>query len=238
MFEFQENKVPYTYNESGQRNPIRWEVLYREGDVFIPQTALIRCKDYFNDIASVRNGGPGGRVHGFVAADVKTNNDGVWVRLHNLTNNFFTNMDNIVNGELSKEIPKTEIHRLTETTALIRIDPFFFQHTYLISLYTHLLRGMNYGDAYASFEEVFKGPLCSMESVGGAYYLNRLFEWRFSVPEELKEYYWWYNSAENSKKLTADRYIHLVHNNGWMSWVQNYNHLHQQEEEDYEEEVD
>lgn len=210
--------LSYNLHESDQPNPLRWEVSFREGDNFTPQTALFRCKDYFNDYVGVYQG-YFGLVYGMDTKKVKLNTDGVWVRLFNIKNQngvFVDNINAVVNAELSESLGVTlTLEELDPTTFLLFIPRKVFDCTWYISLTTYLIRLCNYGIPYESFEQLSKSKFKEPN-----YLRETVCEFKFNIPAQLSAFWYYANPTYNSEKL---KNITILHNNGISSLSDAYN---------------
>ena len=58
-------KHKQTYGEIPQANPLRWRIMYREKKELVSQSALIKCKDFFNDVVAWKNAQAEIKIYGF-----------------------------------------------------------------------------------------------------------------------------------------------------------------------------
>jgi hypothetical protein len=217
MYKF--NKDPaYALNESLQANPIRWQVLYREKDTFTPQTAQFRCKDYLNDLVA-KYRGYSVQVYGMDTEKFKLNEDGVWLRLFNILSfeEFVSNINCCVNA-LVDDVPIT-LEKL-EDSVLMFIPKHFFSSSYKISLAAYLIRISNNKVKFSSFEEALKSKVSQGDGAlrpktkGN----NLALMWKFDIPEDYQQYWWYANNEYNSVHDSAPQGP-TIHNNGVQGWA-------------------
>lgn len=203
--------LPYALHESEQTNPLRLEILFREGDTFTPQTALFKCKDYFNDVVAAYHGFFG-IVYGLNNANLKLNEDGVWVKLYNINNQnnvFVDNIEAVLQVELAESLDVfIQLEELDPTTFLLFLPRKMFDNTWTISLATYLIRLCNYGMNYTSLDDL-------MSKTHQFHEMNHFTPFvrkhKFNIPEGLKPYWFYCGEQYNSEKV---KNISLVHNNG------------------------
>lgn len=221
MFKFGEPLV-IQYSEANQPNPLRWEMLYKEDDTLIPQAAIMKCKDYFNDVVSKYNDGPQFRVYGFDVSTVKLNDDGQWIRVSNLKPNFFDNIKNIINPFLEKEgLPPIQYWSLPANRGVLFIPREFYNTTYRISLLTQMIRLGNYGELFSSYDHMFspESPFCTTEH--RTPWAPKVLSWKFSPPSLFNGFWWYAGEKYNSKTIAKDNnFMGSIHDNGFISWQQ------------------
>lgn len=204
--------VDYLLSESPQNNPLRWEVLFREDDtMFTPQTALFKCKDYFNDLVAKYHG-VSVIVYGLNTEKIKLNDEGVYVRLHflNDTDDVFTsNIELVINTNLRMQLgTEVGLEKLSDTQALLFIPRKLFDSTWTMSLLTYLIRLCNYGKPYLCLQDLFNDKHLQEHN-----YLSPFVKkWGFEVPDLLADYWYYNNDSYNSKANTTQGRV--IHNNG------------------------
>lgn len=221
MFKFGEEVVA-RYVESPQQNPLRWEMLYRDEEgTFHPQTAKMKCKDYFNDVVAVYQKCPYLEpVHGFNPNSIKVNEEGQWVRLHHLKMDVFVkNFETIIRPEVEATFKVApEFTPMKANTGLLFIPRALYDSTYYISLFTQLIRVSNYGQEFTSLDDMLSNssPISTIER-RDSLSLSILKKIRFNLPDEVKDYWWYFNKDFNSKAKFASMYS--LHDNGCIAWV-------------------
>ena len=209
----------HTCHQSPQNNSLRWQVLFRDGDVFYPQTAVFMCKDYLNDVVAKYHGWQV-TAYGLNNNCLKLNEDGVWLLLTGIYNmdTFTKNLEVCVQNE-NPENPLTM--EVINGTLLMFVPRFYFTSTYLISLLSYVIRVCNAQTLFKSYEALFKStearsdPACSGN--GGKIALG----WKFNIPEELSKYWIYYGSKHNSDNLEPMGHGPTIHNCGIMGWADN-----------------
>jgi len=207
------DSIPYNLTEAGQVNSLRWEMLFREedGDTYTPQTAIFKCKDYFNDIVALYHGHTG-RAYGLNTAKVKVNPEGLYLRLYYVDNKddvFVNNLEKVLNTELAKSLDVVvNLKPLDNNQFLLFLPRKLFDSTYYISLASYIIRLCNYGIAYESLEALSKAAKQEPE-----YFCPTVKKWKFDIPEGLKEY-WYYSSDGFDSKKEPTAPMTIIHNNG------------------------
>lgn len=218
-----------TYGEIAQSNPLRWIILYKEDDgSFTPQTGQIKCKDFFNDLVG-KYYNTSGQIYGFDTSTIKVNDDGVYFLLKNVKSEWFEkNLISLVYPELEKAFKDCplEVHKQDEDSYIVRFDRVLFNSTYYISLLSFLLRVSSMEYEHTSIEDVFKNPKnpCRTKEAGITDPTGNIVKWGFNLPEAAKKYWFYSAPALNSEthKDIAKTYISLLHNNGIMTWANNW----------------
>jgi hypothetical protein len=207
----------YHYNEASQSNPLRWQVFYREGDVFTPQTGVFMCKDYLNDVCAVYNGA-NVIAYGMNTKDMKLNDDGIWLRLFFIKDNkyFLDNIERCVNAENPEYPVYTEV---VDNTMLMFIPRYYFNSTYLISLLAFAIRVSNNKLKFKSLDDLLTRSKDIPEKAINGHGTKLSQQWKFKVPEEYQQYWSYYNKEFNS--AMEDMYTgSTIHNNGAQSWAE------------------
>ncbi len=207
-----------TYNEMTQINPIQWEMLYRDGDGFIPQTAKFKCKDFLNDVVAKYHG-VDLDVYRMAFKPMEFNDEGLWLRLHNIQDfpTFSKNIANLINNNVPTE-RAVVIEPLDSTTVLAFIPRYYFNQTYLISVVSYLIRVSNYKVVFNNVEEFFSSTARHSEPAVNEQGKRLMLAWGFEVPEKYQEYWYYAGASYNSKKGVDMDYQSIVHNNGVSSW--------------------
>ena len=207
----------YHYSEAPQNNPLRWQVFYREGDTFIPQTGVFMCKDYLNDVCAKYNGADV-IAYGMNTKDMKLNDDGIWLKLYFIKYNqdFFDNIDRCVN-QLNPDNPV--IMEALESSVLMFIPRFYFNCTYLISLLSFVIRVSNNTIKFKTLTDLLNRSKDIPENAIYGHGTKLAKEWGFNVPEEYQQYWSYYNKTYNS--LSDPMYTgSTIHNNGAQAWAE------------------
>jgi len=218
MYEFTQDPG-HRYNENPQVNPLRWQIFFREGDVFHPQTIRFMCKDYFNDVVAKYYDWKV-IAYGLNNTNMKLNDDGCWVVLTGIMDmDFFTiNLENTINKE-NPEHPLT--YEVLDGKLLVFIPRYYFTNTYLISLLSYVIRVSN-------CVVTFKDLITLLESDHGqadrSLYINgRLLAkaWKFSVPENYQKYWLFYGPAMNNLDgIESLGHGSTIHNCGASAWAE------------------
>jgi hypothetical protein len=228
MYKF-EADPQYHYSEAPQSNSLRWQVYYRDGDTFLPQTGRFMCKDYLNDVVA-RYHGKHVIAYGLNNHDMKLNDDGVWLRLYHVTDIdvFMHNIACCINAE-KPDFPLTM--EVVDGNILMFVPRYYFNQTYLISLVSYIIRISNGDKKFKNFEDA----LTSKHAQADRAIYDRGFtlakSWKFDVPEEFQKYWTYYSAGYNSE---LDNYSGTtVHNCGVMAWCENMTaeQINQKEEE-------
>ena len=217
MYKFKEFGQ-YHYNEAPQSNSLRWQVFYRNGDVFTPQTGVFMCKDYLNDVCAKYNG-KDVIAYGMNTKDMKLNDDGIWLKLYFIKNNkyFLDNIERCVNTENPEYPVSTEV--LDNNTLLMFIPRYYFNSTYLISLLAFVIRVSNNTLKFKSLDDLLTRSNTIPENAIYGHGTKLAKEWKFKVPEEYQQYWSYYNNDFHS--AMKDMYQgSTIHNNGAQSWAE------------------
>lgn len=212
--------VTAAYAEVPQINPLRWEILYLDGDTLVPQTAKFKCKDFLNDIVSARNG-HAFSIYLFDSTTYKTNDDGVWFRLTEIKDyqQFKDNVDKTINVFFDPKVePLVTIDQIDATTALMFMPAHIFANTYKISLCSYLVRLCNYGEVFNSFNEALESTAAQTDRAIQEAGKKLALEWKMDVPEEYSKY-WYYAGAEYNSEKQTKASSSIIHNNGVLNWA-------------------
>lgn len=215
-----EKSTGVTYSEIGQPNPLRWEILFRDGDNFTPQSGLLKCKDFFNDMVSKIVHGKDLSIYGWTTSCLKLNDDVIWMRLHHLNNPelFQKNVLDVLNPKLKEDMDiEISVDLLPNSCALVGFPVALFKNTYLISLSSWVVRLCNYGSKLESFDKALDGPEakadCAIHSKG----VVLVRKWGFKIPKDYQPF-WYYSSKEWNGVNKPEPCASVIHNNGVMSW--------------------
>lgn len=214
MYKFGKDPA-YSLTEAPQANPLRWQILFREGDSFEPQTAQFRCKDYLNDIVAKYRGHVV-RVYGMDTSDTKLNDDGVWFRLFNIhdVDQFITNVDKAINASVS-DAPIT-LEKL-KGSVLMFIPRHFFDSSYKISLASYIIRISNNKVAFDSILSALNSLPAQADRAIKDHGMTLAKTWQFNVPQDYQQYWYYAGPAYNSEKDPKPQ-GGTIHNNGACSW--------------------
>ena len=210
-----------SYAEEGQVNPIRWMILSKTGEnTFQQESAWIKCKDFFNDLAYTIQTGKHFTIYGFNAGAMNPPKPGepVYMLLSGLCSGFRDNLK-VVNQWLKESnTPEIVTHEHKDGQLIVVFDPFYFTNVYNISLISLLLRVVNCDTAYKTFDKIKKSPHLSGGDVSkwGTVVKKNVF---FAIPEKMKKYVWYCTPDVNSENPGKEYSVSsLVHNNGVVSW--------------------
>lgn len=218
MYKFTE-APKHVYHESPQKNNLRWQVLFRDGDTFHPQTAVFRCKDYLNDVvAKYYNWNV--IAYGLNNENMKLNEEGVWLELTGIYDMpiFLHNLETCIQPEI---VDTSLEYEEIDGGLLMFVPRFFFKNTYFISLLSYMIRVSNCETKFKSYEGLFtsleaKADRACVDS-GKLIAIN----WKFSLPEELSKYWLYYQRSQNSNTLIELGQGSVIHNCGIMGWAYN-----------------
>jgi len=202
------------YSEVGQTNKLRFVCLHRAEDgTFSEQSLEFKCKDFFNEIVAKYHGHLLG-CWGFEAESIQVNEEGVWVELRNIDDVevYKQNIGSINKLIATDGLPTLEL--LPYKDGFVCLLPRqFFDNTYLISLLTYLMRVANVSEVVKdpTWKEHPTKPIdCPFVSMFDVV-MNR----GFKTPETKAKAYYYAGHAHNYKSKPP---VHLVHNNGVLSW--------------------
>lgn len=215
--------LPITYAEIPQVNPLRWTILLRNEDgSFSPQSGLIKCKDFFNDLVG-KYYGTSGAIYGFDTKSIKVNDDGVWFLLTHVHKNFQQNLHDFLNPLLNDVFGEGLHPEYVENGGIVlKIPKTIFSNTYYVSLVTFLIRVCSMNYLHKDLEDVFHNPNnpCRKDESQITDVYKRISKWGFNLPEDLKKY-WFYCGPDLNSETHPDiarTQISVLHNNGIMSW--------------------
>jgi hypothetical protein len=212
----------WSYGEVGQINALRWQIYHynHETHEMTPQSGLIKCKDFFNDLVASYHGKPFS-IYGFDSTQIQLNEEGVYFLLHNIVPSLKENLEGwivpLVKEELGCDLTFTEVN----DQLLLFIPRRVFDKTYYISLLSLLIRASNYEEVFPNFEAVWIPTKSGWEKERPQWVKdNKAPTWRFTLPESAKDFWMYagekFNSTTLPEKITGDMYT--VHNNGILNW--------------------
>lgn len=212
-----------TYCEVSQPNPLRWEILHREGNRFTPQTAKFKCKDFLNDLVAKLAVNRHISIYGMDMAGVKVNDEGVYIRLSNIIdkNQFMQNLESVVNFTMLKELHEAVgVEPLpVKGKVLLLIPKCVFANTYLISAVSWLIRLCNTTENLQNFDYAVNQSVAANVDNAIAWEGKKLLtKWKFTVPDKYKGY-WYYAGKTYNSEHNPDIGAGTIHNNGVMSWA-------------------
>jgi len=206
-----------SYSEIPQSNPIRFTLLYREGDTLHPQTKQFKCRDFFNDFVSAIHGNQV-NIYGMNTATMKFNEEGLYIKLNNIIDfeKFTANLNNLITKE-NPDHPVELIQLHGKTVAVIFIPKFYTDSTYLISYVTLLIRISNNDYVYDSIEHMqSKNPdQATCYSSKPKPYTR----YKFNLPEHARGYWYYAGNSYNSKDCPTPYTPSIIHNNGFVNWI-------------------
>ena len=207
-----------TYSEISQKNPLRWEILFRDGDSFKPVTGKLKCRDFFNDMVARLMDGKLFQIYRFDNS-VAVNKDGVWFRLTGIEKKavFIKNLE-VLNNYLAEALGfgMMVVNRKDDQLMLF-IPRYFWTKTYYISALTGLIRIANYGVEFESYEKMLSSPLIQQDGAINGNGLKLMKKIGFKMPEQYNAYWWYHDKNYNSVK-SPDMSDSTIHNNGVNGW--------------------
>jgi hypothetical protein len=210
-----------TYHESQQNNPIRWKLLYREGDIFIAQAGWWKCKDFFNDVVAFGYQKVPFSCYQFTNK-VKKNDEGYYVLVKYIQkpDTFLWNI-NLLNKKLEADLG-CQLKVFAGDTAdeyIILMPNEVWRSTYIISLLTWCLRAANYSTAFDTWEDWF-GPQSVRGREGAMSHETKLYAKKhgFKVDEKFSKYWYYCGADYNSEKMPLATGT-IIHNCGAQAWV-------------------
>lgn len=219
-----------TYAENPQANSIRWRIMYKKDDgSFVDQAAVMKCKDFFNDVVAKVTGGKEFIKYSFNNEDIKSNEEGIYILLTGVNSPktiFARNITKILNPRLKEELGCGMDLEVEPARVMLLIPSKVWTSTYYISLLSLLIRGCNYNILIKDWDHLFT-VLYEKEGYGSSYatgceYLRKehcqqLSEVGFNIP--LAEKYWFYSMSFNSESYEDYALASTVHDNGVVSWI-------------------
>lgn len=215
MFKIARTTQKYQYSEMEQPNKIRFQIYYLDGDTLHPQTGKMKCRDFFNDIVATRKG-INFFIYGMDNRTVKTNEDGVWIKLTGLDKSFHENFDKWLKTVFEEVSGQDLVYETVGRGFFLKLPAFFFEKTYYVSLATLLIRLSNYGKVWGSLDECLQDSANYETQVCVGMYYHKLKEVKFDLPEQFKDKWWWANQHYHSDNSSLQEYQlpSLIHNSG------------------------
>lgn len=200
------------YNEIPQSNPIRWAILHREDGCLSYQSALFKCKDFFNEFVSKYHGFDF-RVYNFDAGKMKINEEGLYVRVSGLIDftMFLKNIRSINSLCEAKGYPPIimyEVEDLKDDEAVLLIPRKYFDSTYSISWLTYFIRVSNVNMEITDWT---KHPTKPVDNPFAKFF-DKAWEQGVTPPIDS----WFYAMKKNTTLKSPDSYT--VHDNGVYNW--------------------
>jgi hypothetical protein len=188
---------------------------------FTPQSGIIKCKDFFNDLVG-KYYNTSGAIYGFNTTSIKVNEEGVWFLLTNVKSEWFEkNLNGLVFPELAKAFDKPELDVIKQdaTSYIVRFSRTIFSSTYYVSLLSYLLRVCSMEMEHKDLASVFTLAKETIKDPTG-----NIVKWGFKLPTSACEYWFYGGPTMNSKTHPdiAKTYISVLHNNGIMGWASQY----------------
>jgi hypothetical protein len=212
-----------TYNEVGQKNPLRWKTLFKDGDTFVDQSGWIKCKDFFNDTLAFFKVGSVFSIYGY-KNDIKKNDEGVYFLLKCVDDKptFFHNT-NVMNERLKKdlgvEVPVWDVDEQQDQVLLL-IPNKLWDSTYYLSLVTMIIRCCNYGYKYEYWEDIFhsQAPMNTVEHAFSREAKEHTMANGFVLPKGYEKY-WFYAGKQHNSEVAPKTTGGIIHDNGVVSWL-------------------
>lgn len=208
----------FSYQESGQKNPLRWRMVFKQEDGnFEDKSGIIKCRDYFNDIVALLNGKTFS-VYGFDNSRIPLNDEGLYVELMGLYDSSILaqSIEKAINPKIVEQLGEENKLRFVikdVSTGLLLLPRVLFKTTYTISLVTMLIRNANRKQVFNTWEEQFVDFSEPWEEKIKEYVKSK----GILPPEKTRDYWYFYNTKYNSSKETRDH--HIIHNCGIVNWL-------------------
>lgn len=222
-----ENKISTEYGELSQKSPLRWEILFKEGDEFIPQTSLFKCTDFFNDLVGAVHG-TFIKIYNFDTKKISLNKEEIFVRLHHITNmevfleSYYKTIVPMIQRAFGV-IPKLE--PLSTSQALLTLPIVLFSSTFSISLFTWLVRLLTFlNKPVNDIKDLLQPEICRKDSKGYIDSYNQLIcQHGFTRHERFNDV-WAYNNGPYNDGIVyknSELTSHVLHCNGVLAWFEN-----------------
>lgn len=212
---------PHTsYAEVGQTNQLRWINLYRESElgakdlVLSEQSRQWKCKDFLNECVAARHGHILG-CYGFTADSVKTNDEGIWVKLINIHDkeSYRQNVGSINALATAQGFPAIELLEIEEGFVAL-IPTAYLESTYPVSLLTYLMRVSNVPNVISD-KSFMEHPTKAIDNPFPSVYAQVLKQ-GFKTPENVGGSYYYYGCKHDYSKKPM---VFMVHNCGVSQWT-------------------
>lgn len=215
-------KKSRVYTEIIQKNPINWCILHPDGDSFVNLADWMKCRDFFNDVAYVVNGGKPFTIYNFNTTPLVgkvTPDNPFYLAVNNCFPTFPKNVE-VLNKFLKKhKVPEIFIDETKVSGEyVICLDPYYLKSSYNISLITLLIRTVNVNKVITSINDLVEKDL-GYGDFSKLQIIKNKNVW-FNVPKNLNlEYSYWAGTVYNNKNNCYD--VHIIHNNGVLNWYDN-----------------
>lgn len=211
-----------TYSENNQNNPLRYQILFREGDELHVQTGVFKCKDFFNDLVAWYLGKKF-MVYGMDTRTIKLNDEGVYILFTGqVRKEFETHLEEIINPKLKEDLGVV-MSRVDTEECVYLIPREVFNHTKTIGWLMYFIRQCNYPKK-RSLEEMLSSP---GESSGTERRIAELY--LSGIPtittvlnpggllpiEPLRKFAWYYSGSYHSEAASD---VYQIHNAGPIQW--------------------
>lgn len=211
---------PFSLSENSQFNPLRWHLLYKEGDgSFTDQTGVFKCKDYFNDFVA-KYLGLDTLAYGMDTTKIKLNEEGTYILLTGLTGikQFLLHLE-IISQE-SKDYGFTGLaFSKEETNVLLFIPRDYYVSTYIISFLTYLIRIAHKNSVCESFKQLTLESANVKVDQPFRYHHNAIMAASFEAPVKDE----WILVGKTYKDLIMNGksifYSTSIHNAGCYNWM-------------------
>lgn len=144
----------FDLTESSQSNPIRYNILYKEGNTYTDQSGEFKCKDYMNDVVAKYHG-MDLSVYGMDFASIKLNGEGVYLLLSKLKykGNLQAGLALISEQAVGDGLPPLVVTPV-DVRLVVFIDRAYFASTYLISYLMSCIRLCHSEEAVTSIPDM------------------------------------------------------------------------------------
>lgn len=208
-----------SYSEVGQTNKLRWINLFLESNdgkhmKFSEQTKQWKCKDFLNECVAMRHGHELG-CYGFYAASVKTNDEGIWVKLINIHDKdaYKANIGSINALARAQGFPELELLEIEDGFVCL-LPKEYLETTYSISLLTYLMRVSNVSQVITD-KSFMEHPTKAIDNPFPSVYAQVLKQ-GFATPENVGGSYYYYGLKHDYSKKPE---VMMVHNCGVSQWT-------------------
>ena len=199
-----------SYSEMPQVNPLKWKILFRDGDTFKAQSAWLVCKDFFNDVVAFLNTGTEFVKYGF-RNNVQHNDEGIYLLLKNVNDNFVENIETL-NKQLRKDLGvQIDVVDNPNKMCVLLLPLDLWKSTYIISLTTMCLRLCNYGYVINEWLD-FWGEAAKIDKAFNEHSISYVKKNGFGVPDTYKKYWSYAGDRYNSSiENFAKNYPSIIH---------------------------
>jgi len=215
-----EHESTTVYTESGQPNPLRWRIMYREKNTLTSQANLMRCKDYFNDLVALRQG-HAFSVYGFKNDTVKFNKWGLYLLLTDIgkPDQYIENVNKAINVRMKADRGTTlRCWKQGDHSVVIRIPLKLWNDTYTISLVTMLLRVCNNNIDLTCWDDLY-APTSPLNTIERSFTQEaKAITKHLGFKPPIDTWYWYSSAFNGDKGWNATIGGLTIHNNGCSSW--------------------